>query len=183
MLLKCQQEYTSLLNFTATTPILDYMQEESPLEKARQLILSLSIPQEAQPDIDLIEPLPPAAREMRLLNLYHTAPDLAAKGETKRLSVILRVFDYFSDHYHDEKLLSYIAQAEANSGLVPEEKNNYDHGIVRDATKIITDAMIATKISPPAEAMQKGFGLSMIIYTIVVILIAGVVGWYVLTQL
>jgi hypothetical protein len=158
------------------------MQEETPLEKARQLILSLSIPQEAQPDIDLIEPLPSAAREMRLLNLYYTAPDLATKGETKRLSVLLRVFDYFSDHSHDEKLLSYIAQAEANSGLVPEEKNNYDHGIVRDAIKIITDAMAATKVTPQATDIQKGFGLSMIIYTIVVMLIAGVIGWYVLTQ-
>jgi hypothetical protein len=116
------------------------MPEDTPLEKARQLILSLSAPQEAQNDIDQMEHLPPAAKNMRLMNLYSTAAELAAKGETKRLSVILRVFGYFSDHSHDNLLLHYVAQAETNSALQPEEKNNYDHAQVRDAIIFIAKA-------------------------------------------
>lgn len=125
------------------------MPEETPLEKARQLVLSISAPQEIQPDLDQLEHLPKAALNMRLLNLYNTAADLAAKGETKRLSQMLRLFDFFSDHTHDEKLLSCVAQAEMNNGLAAEDKKNYDHAAIKDAITILTTAM---KQAPPTSS-------------------------------
>lgn len=124
------------------------MQEEAPIEKARQLVLSISAPQEIQPDLNQLEHLPKPALNMRLLNLVSTAPDLAKKGETKRLSQLLRLFDFFSDHAHDEKLLEYVAEAEANSGVMNGERDNYDHKIIRDAIVIIMNAM---KQTPPQQ--------------------------------
>jgi hypothetical protein len=105
------------------------------LDKARELILSISTPQEAQTEIDKLKTLSPDELNKQLETYYTTAPTLAAKGDTKGISVMLRVFEYFEDQSHDRMLLHYIAQAEANQAL--EELKNESQPHHTDMTKAI----------------------------------------------
>lgn len=111
-----------------------------PLDKARELILSLSQPDDATTHIAEFSKLSEAVRIKALENYYNTVGKLASVGDTKAISVMLRVFEHFGDRSHDRMLLHYIAQAEANEGLQEEKENPKNQKNIHDALQIISQA-------------------------------------------
>lgn len=109
----------------------------SPLDKARELILSLSTEADAAAEITQIESLSPDLQTQRLEELYNTAEQKAKDGDVKGISVLLRVFEHFKDKSHDRMLLHYIAEAQANQALAG---NSEDPAELKQALKIISQA-------------------------------------------
>ena len=109
---------------------------QSPLDQARELILSISTPTDAKDKIDQLEKLSPEELNKHLTELYNTAEQKAYAGDTKGISIILRVLEHFDDRSHDRMLLHYIAQAEANQELKQDPHNES----ITKALKIISEA-------------------------------------------
>ncbi|MBI3341729.1 hypothetical protein HY024_01260 [Candidatus Curtissbacteria bacterium] len=91
--------------------------DESPLNRARDLILSITTEVDAKEEIAKLELADPASLNKELEEYYNTAVELASAGDTKGISRMLRVFEHFGDKSHDRMLLHYVAQAEANKAL------------------------------------------------------------------
>lgn len=112
-----------------------------PFEKARQLILSLSQPQDAEEKIKELSSLPPETRQKVLAKYYNTALPLASAGNTKAISMMLRVFDHFGDTSHDRMLLHYIAQAQTERTVKNMEKQTpADEKSITEALQFIAKA-------------------------------------------
>ena len=109
---------------------------EPALHQARELILNISTAKDAKPIIDCVKDIPVSKRGHKLTEYYNTAEHLASKGDTKAISVILRVLEYFGNFSHDRMLLHYIAEAAANHAL--HELKSEDHPNHKDMLKAIT---------------------------------------------
>lgn len=130
---------------------------DNPLKKARELILSITSAEEAKEEISKFQSLDKTKRKEELNKFYDTAEEKAAKGDTKGISIILRVFDHFKDFSHDRMLLHYIAQAEANKALKVsegEKPGELHHEDLQEALKLISAAFA------DANAINKQSGIS-----------------------
>lgn len=131
------------------------MNNKEPLKKARELILSLTTEEDAKPEIIKFEAFSDEERKTELTKLYNTAEEKAAKGDTKGVSLILRICDHFKDFSHDRMLLHYIAQAAANKALgeLSSEKQPHHQDMVTALT-LISEAFA------DANAINKKVGVS-----------------------
>lgn len=110
----------------------------TPLDKARELILSLTTPEEAKAEIERLSACNSTELSPQLTALYNTAEEKATAGDTKAISLMLRVLEHFGDKSHDRMLLHYIAQAEANKALkIAEEQKNPQ---LQEALQLISSA-------------------------------------------
>lgn len=107
--------------------------DQNPLQKARELILQFSTAADVAPQLAHLSQLPPDKLNEKLVTMYNQAPTIAAQGDVKGISTLLRIFDHFGDNSHDRMLLHYIAQAEANRAL------RHQAGM-EEAMKVIAEA-------------------------------------------
>lgn len=98
-----------------------------PMQQARELILQLTTPADAKEKIEAFEKISSPERERQLTEYYNTAEAVAAAGDTKRISIMLRVLDHFKDTSHDRMLLHYIAQAAAANALSELRSETHPH--------------------------------------------------------
>jgi hypothetical protein len=131
--------------------------DQKPIDKARELILSLSADVDAEEMIKEIEAVSDSERASKLAALYGTAIDKASGGDVKGISVMLRVFEHFGDRSHDRMLLHYIAQAAANNALTllqNEKSGESHHAELQQALELIAAAFA------DANELNKQSGIS-----------------------
>ncbi len=101
----------------------------TPLDKARELILKQSTPEDAKKKIELLKNISEEELQEALIQYFDTAEPLAYSGNVQAISTMLRVLEHFGDKSHDRMLLHYIAQAAANNALSELKSESHPHHV------------------------------------------------------
>ena len=101
--------------------------KNTPFDQARQLILKSSTPEDAQEKISALKHLPQEELHKSLEEYFNTAEALASQGQTKEISIMLRVLEHFNNKSHDRMLLHYLAQAASNNALAELKSEAHPH--------------------------------------------------------